>query len=252
VLTVFIKCFERSTLLFILLLLLVPGPALSVEDLSHYDFLWANRDKNANTETALSQLKRVTEQRPTDAVAHWNLARFYYWAASEEKTSSSAASLAKKGWDAAEVAKRLEPWSIEGWYWATANIGMYAEAAGTFVTVSEDLSTHYKNNAEKAIELSPLYDAGGPYRSLGIYYTKLPWPLQDLEKAKELIGRSLEEDSERALSLYYYADIQFKMGDTEGAQKTLNSIIELDPEKGNAPEIRRYQPLAKQRLRSIQ
>ena len=134
-------------------------------------------------------------------------------------------------------------------YWATANIGLYAESSGTFVTV-EGLSSHYELNAEQAVKLKPLYDDGGPYRSLGIYYTKLPWPMQDLDKADSLLKLSLKENPKRALSLYHYANIQEQLGDTKGAQKTLKSILALVPEEGNAPEIRRYQALAQQKLKA--
>ncbi len=231
--------------------LFVTSQAYALENMSTYNKLWDSRDKGGSTDTALSQLNDAYAMNANDYDLHWNLARFYYWAATETKDSERAAVLAKKGWQAAEQTKRVSPHRIEGWYWATANIGIYADAAGTFVTVKEDLSTKYKENADQAIELDPSYDDGGPYRSLGIYYTKLPWPMQDLDQARELIGRSLSANPNRALSLYYYAEVQIQSGDTEEGQRNLYKIIHLDPEQGNAPEIRRYQILAQQRLRTI-
>ena len=231
--------------------LFIQSKAYALENMSMYNKLWDIRDSEGSTDSAISQLNEAYELNSNDYDLHWNLARFYYWAATECKDSEQAAVLAKKGWQAAEQAKKVSPQRIEGWYWATANIGIYADAAGTFVTVKEDLSTKYKDNADQAIELDPSFDDGGPYRSLGIYYTKLPWPMQDLEQAKDLIGRSLSANPNRALSLYYYAEVQIQSGDVEEGQKNLYKIIHLDPAKGNAPEIRRYQILAQQRLRSI-
>lgn len=226
--------------------------ANALENMSGYQYLWEHRDQSTNTEKALSQLQQMSTQNPNDYDLCWNLARFYYWSASSSSDSSASARLAKKGLEAAEQAKKINPAGIEGWYWATANIGTYAEASGTFVTVSEDLSTRYKTNAEKAIQLESLYDDGGPYRSLGIYYTKLPWPLQDLEKAEELLLRSLKENPNRALSLYYYAEVQIQNGDVAGGKQTLQKILSLDPYAGNTPEIHRYQPKARQRLQTLQ
>ena len=237
---------------FILLLLFQLQSADALDVGTNYQYLWDYRDQNDNTDTALTTLNSMKETAPNDYEVHWNLARFYYWSASSSTDSERTAILAKKGLEAAEEAKRIKPTAIEGWYWATANIGIYADAGGTFITVTENLSSRYKVNAEKAISIDPLYDDGGPYRSLGIYYTKLPWPLQDLQKAEELIGRSMKENPNRALSLYHYAEIQIKSGDSTGGKNTLQKILSLDPEKGNAPEIRRYKPQAEERLHSIE
>ncbi|MBM75151.1 MAG: hypothetical protein CMK59_07105 [Proteobacteria bacterium] len=234
------------------LFLLLSSPTYALENASSFQKMWHKRDLNNTTTTAILKLEAHSVKNADDFDLHWNLARFYYWAASEANDSDQAAQLSKKGWDAAEAAKKIRPDRIEGWYWATANIGRYADSAGTFVTVKEGLSSHYENNAQQAIKIDPLYDDGGPYRSLGIYYTKLPWPMQDLDRARELIDLSLKENPKRALSLYHYANIQTQAGEANAAQKTLESILTLVPEEGNAPEIRRYQALAHQQLKSNQ
>ena len=234
----------------VLLFLLRLNPAYALEQAADFQKMWSIRDLNNTASTAISQLENQAAESQDDFDLQWNLARFYYWTASETNNPTVAAELSKKGWDAAEAAKVIRPDRVEGWYWATANIGLYAESSGTFVTVKEGLSSHYELNAEKAVQIKPLYDDGGPYRSLGIYYTKLPWPLQDLNKATSRLNLSLKENPKRALSLYHYANIQEQAGDANGAQQTLNTILGLIPEEGNAPEIRRYQALAHQRLKS--
>ena len=143
-------------------LILTVNSAHALDQASDFQNMWSKRDLNNTATAAISQLEARAVQAQDDFDLQWNLSRFYYWAASETKDSALAADLSKKGWNAAEAAKLIKPDRIEGWYWATANIGLYAESSGTFVTVKEGLSSHYELNAEKAVQIKPLYDDGGP------------------------------------------------------------------------------------------
>ena len=109
----------------------------------------------------------------------------------------------------------------------------------------------YTKNANRAIAIDPLYDDGGPYRSLGRYYTKLPWPMKDLKRSIRLIKKSLEQNRERALTLYFYADALEQLGNEEEAKKIFATILALQPVGKFAPEIRRYQSIAQKRLEEL-
>ena len=157
--------------------------------------------------------------------------------------------MSKKGWDAAEAAKRIRPDRIEGWYWATANIGLYAEAPGTFVTVKEGLSSHYELNAEQAVKLKPLYDDGGPYRSLGIYYTNCYGRCRIWTKpiSIEALLKGKPQKSTESLSLCKHPRATRRH---QGRTKDTQVDPCTCPRGRNAPEIRRYQALAQQKLKS--
>lgn len=237
--------------LLVVFLLFFPHLAFGSEVLEKSDQLWRSRDQNGNSLTAIRLLEGAIQDRPQEFVLHWHLSRFYYWAAAEATDDARKKRYAKKGWDAAERAKKIHPDSIEGWYWATANIGLFGEAVGTIGAMRHGLGDVYTSNANRAIAIDPLYDDGGPYRSLGRYYTKLPWPMQDLKRSLVLIKKSLAQNRNRALTLYFYADAQAQLGSKEGARKSLQTIISLQATGKFAPEIRRYQVLARKRLLSL-
>ena len=118
---------------YIFLLMFYWNSANALDVTTNYQYLWDYRDQDNNTETALTELVGLSIKDKNDYEVYWNLARFYYWAASETTNNEKGAELAKKGLEAAEKAKLIKPLGIEGWYWATANIGTYADAAGSFV-----------------------------------------------------------------------------------------------------------------------
>ena len=201
-------------------------------------------------QTKASWFKNTTKKPETFAY-QWHLARFYYWAAAQSTQKEQKRLHAKKGWDAAERAKKIAPKSIEGWYWATANLGMYGESIGVIDAMTEGLASVYMKNAEQAIAIDPLYDDGGPYRSLGRFYTKLPWPMKDLKKSISLIEKSIAQNKNRALTLYFYGDAQQQIGDKNGARKSFEAILHLSATGAYAAEIRKYQVLAQKHLKSL-
>ena len=239
----------RNILLLSLLLLSSVVQAADIP--SESDNMWTKRDHNNNCEKAIKMLEKATKQMPDEFTYHWHLARFHYWAAAEARIESEKENHARKGWEAADRANKLQPGSIEGWYWATANIGLYGEAIGTIRAIKEGLGDTYLDYANKAIEIDPLHDDGGPYRSLGRYYTKLPWPMKDLKKSMTLLEKSMEENGARALTLYFYAEAQKDSGDKAGARKSLEKILQFEPNGNNAPEVRRYQRLSKELLEAL-
>ncbi|MEC7987605.1 MAG: hypothetical protein VX278_20730 [Myxococcota bacterium] len=238
-------------ILAVLVSLLLPRIVIGSEIIPKSNELWLVRDQENHCLEAIALLEEAAKKEPSEFQYHWHLSRFYYWAAAEAKTKKEKQRYAKRGWDAANKATELKPESVEGWYWATANIGLYGEAVGIFGAMRHGLGDVYTQNANKAIAIDPLYDDGGPYRSLGRYYTKLPWPMKDLEKSISLIEKSIAQNRQRALTLYFYADAQEQLGNKAEAKKYFEEILALSATGPYAPEIRRYQGLSTQRLSSF-
>jgi tetratricopeptide (TPR) repeat protein len=79
---------------------------------------------------------------------------------------------------------------------------------------------------EKAVELDPAVDAGGPLRLLGTLYLRAPpWPRGpgDSEKALELLERAVDEYPEHPLNHFFYAEALF---DDEEYEDALEEIQE--------------------------
>ena len=123
--------------------------------------------------------------------------------------------------------------------------------SGKYLILSQTSEISLTKLLNRAIEIDPMYDDGGPYRSLGRYYTKLPWPMKDLKRSLSLIEKSLSQNNKRALSLYFYGDAQQQLGDKKGARKSFEAILSLEATGKYGPEVRRYRGLAKRHLNAL-
>lgn len=203
---------------------------------------WYRRDSSGVITKTIATLEALQAQEPSNFEVKWQLARFYYWAATEPSTDAATkASLGKKGWDAAEAAKKLNPSAVEGYYWTAANIGAYAQASGIMTAIKQGLGDVLEQNAKKAVQISPKHDQAGPLRALGRYYYKLPWPLQDLENARIYLEKAYAASPTNALNILYLAELEYADDHDDKGKALLDELFALDPAKGDGPSTRRTQ-----------
>lgn len=226
-------------------------PSRVEEILAQMPTLYRTRDSGGNAQKALTLLEEAKALEPNNYEVRWRLAQFHYWVADTSSSSEAMAREGKLGWDEAEVAKKLNPKGIDGYYWAAACVGAYSTGSGIVNAVRNGLAPVFKENAEKAEKINPNHDRGGPLRALGRYYFKLPWPLQDLEKARQYLERAVKVGPDSARNLYYLADLERDAGNTERAKELLNQILAMDPNKSDPPDVRLNQKLARQMLAEL-
>ncbi len=233
----------------------VPRLAFAQEDastiLAEADRLWAVRDAGTSAEQAVRVLERALALEPNHFGVRWNLSRFHYWLAAGTSQDKLKASHGKKGWDHAEVAKKLEPARVDGWYWAAANIGAYSKGHGIVTALKEGLGDKFKQNAEKAAQINAAHDDAGPLRALGRFYFSLPWPLQDLEKSRQYLTRAMKIAPSSAINLFYMADLEREEDNLAAARSFAQKVIALNPASGDGPSIRKHQRLARQMLAEL-
>lgn len=202
---------------------------------------WARRDSKGVAAAAIATLEGLKAQNPSDYEVQWQLARFYYWTATAATNNATKAAEAKKGWDAAEAAKRLNASGVEGYYWTAACIGAYAQGSGIMTAVKQGLGDTMEENAKKAVQINAKHDQGGPLRALGRYYYSLPWPLQDLENARIYLERAYAAAPTNATNLLYLAELEYADGNPTRGKELMDQLLALDPAKGDGPGTRRSQ-----------
>lgn len=203
---------------------------------------WSRRDASGVSAAAITKLEALKAQNPDHYEVQWQLARFYYWVSSEPGgNATTQAAQARKGWDASEAAKKLNPAGVEGYYWAAANIGAYAIASGVVAGVKEGLPDLLEENAKKAVQISAKHDQAGPLRALGRFYYKLPWPLQDLDNARIYLQKAYDASPTNGTNLLFLAELEYADGKPEEGKKLLDALFALDPAKGDGPGTRRSQ-----------
>lgn len=111
------------------------------------------------------------------------------------------------------------------YYYLAVNLG---------ISVKEHLALALKNLdrlvycLEKAIELSPDVNYGGPYRVLGMLYLKAPpWPrgIGDGDKALELLHKAVERHPDHPKNQIFYAKALWEM-EGEDQKKEIQAHLE--------------------------
>lgn len=89
----------------------------------------------------------------------------------------------KEGMTYAENAIALSPEKVEGHYYYGLCVGVYADGVGILTAVKENLKKKTQRGLEKAYALDKMYNEGGPILALGRFWSVIPWPLKNKDKA---------------------------------------------------------------------
>lgn len=97
-------------------------------------------------------------------------------------------------------------------YYLAANLGL---AVRDHITLAMENLGRLESEMQKAVELSPDIDDGGPLRLLGALYLKAPaWPngIGDRDKALELLEKANKEHPRHPLNHLFYAQALWEEG----------------------------------------
>ena len=179
-------------------------PAEQADLLQLSDRLYRRSRRIDKLVTARTALKKIQEDSPKEPKMLWRLARIGSVLAQYDKPN--AAGWARECHDAALQAIAVAPHWVQSHYYAAACSGLRAQhEPGKAKTLLDELIEH----AEKAHEIQPEYDTGGPRRTLGIIYTLAPpWPSGpgDLDEAIELLEEVNKAYPKCPLNAFYLAE----------------------------------------------
>jgi tetratricopeptide (TPR) repeat protein len=175
---------------------------------------------------------------PTDYTANWEAAR----AARKygDKAVSDAApdwknfakAVAKDGMKYGDVAAKLQPNGIEGWYWYGLCVGTYADCVSIVQALFEGLKDKTQKGFEMAYKSDKMYDNGGPMLALGRFWQTIPAIAgQDRKKAEALfteyialLGNNADANSN---AWYYRGELYKDLKKTAEARADLEKAVAL-------------------------
>ncbi len=121
---------------------------------------------------AAQAARKYGDQLETDEVQGWK---------------DSARVVAKDGMKYGELAFKLNPAGIEGWYWYGLCVGTYSDCVSIFSALAEGLKGKTQQGFENAYKFDKMYDNGGPIIALGRFWQSIPGIAgQDLKKSEKL------------------------------------------------------------------
>jgi hypothetical protein len=173
-------------LLFFLILGLLTDSAAA--DLSQADSLYEKGGLD-NYKASIELYLQAVGQNPEDFEANWKCARAYREYAEEAKKKEVAgwkkicAEYGKAGMQFARKAIELNPDKPDGHYYYGLCVGIYSDGVSILTALAEGLKDKTRRSFEKAYELDKMYADAGPILAFGRFWSVLPWPFRDRQKA---------------------------------------------------------------------
>jgi len=170
------------------LLLLLNGGAMAADLIAEADQLYEQGGLE-NYQKAAELLRQAVAANPDSYEANWKCARalrYYGYEAKSQMVSGweeICAKYGKEGMQFAQKAVELEPNKPDGHYFYGLSVGVYSDGVSVLTALSEGLKGKTQTSFEKAYEIDKMYRDAGPMLSLGRFWSVLPWPMRDRDKA---------------------------------------------------------------------
>ncbi|MHB8878344.1 MAG: tetratricopeptide repeat protein [Myxococcaceae bacterium] len=233
-------------------LCLLSGAALAASgsELGRLDELYARRDQPG----ALGELVQgVGEQLAREGDNYpllWRAARAHCALAKTTPSGDRQRTVAEVCWTLGDRARAQNPTGAEGHYWAAMGVGLWAQTLGVFKAMSQGVEGKLHERLDRAIELDPGTDRGGPWLIKGRFYHEAPWPLQDLKRAGDYYAKVLGRYPENLRARLYQAMLAADRGDPQKARAELETLLSADTSY-DQPEGRAVKVEAAKRLAEL-
>jgi tetratricopeptide (TPR) repeat protein len=192
----------------------------------------------ASLKAASEAAAKAATAAPADYAANWMAARAFRKYGDElVKTEAPgwkdiAKPAAKEGMKFGDIAQKLNPRGVEGWYWYGVCVGTYSDCVSIITALTEGLKGKTQKSFETAYSLNKMYEEGGPILSLGRFWQVLPGIAgKDLKKAEQLFTEyiglfgSSKEPNEDAW--YYRGSLYKEIGKTPEARAALQKAASM-------------------------
>lgn len=127
------------------------------------------------------------------------------------------ASMGKRAVDAAAEAKKLDPKNVAvAATYAEAYL-YYSSSFGLMQQILKGAGPAMLKNAEDIIALDPKYDGGGAYCYKVGFYIVAPWPLGDIDKARDFGKKALAVAPDSPRNNYFMALVEYHDDNREAA-----------------------------------
>ena len=177
-------------LMILAIVLLNFGTVQAQSTLAEADALY-NAGGLENYQAAIPLYEKAVAERGDDYEVLWKCARAHRDFGNKIKQRGGddwediCAQHGKAGMGFAERAIALAPDKVEGHYYYGLSVGIYSDGVSILTALSEGLKNKTQQSFETAYKIDKTYNKGGPMLSLGRFWTVLPWPMNDEDKALE-------------------------------------------------------------------
>jgi hypothetical protein len=140
---------------------------------------------------------------------------------SHEKRQSEAESCMELG----KRAVAVKPGGVEGNFYGANGAGQYSQEIGILKALGKGMEGIFNGFIDKAIQIDPTFEAGGPYVVKGRYYYELPWPKRSYSKSAEMYHKALGVQPQNVRAQVYLAETLLADGDAKGAKVQVDAAL---------------------------
>lgn len=216
------------------------------------DETWAVRDSPGKAKESLEMLKEALSSNPEDFDLLWRYARINFWIADSSNDKDIKARHGKEGYMAGKKASTIRPERVEGYFWGVAALGMYSEGVGILKSIKEGNKGKFEDMLSKALKIDRTYEGGGPIRTHGRFFARLPWPMKDIKKGIGLLDECIALNKKVIRALYYKAEILFDEGDYNRVKEIIEKIKKDEFPGDDEPEKRLIRRWAENLLKKVE
>jgi tetratricopeptide (TPR) repeat protein len=192
------------------------------------------------------KIKKSLEKNSSSSELYWQLARAQFYMGNRtngEKEQRDFYSLCKQN---AERSLELNPGSAGGSYFKAICIGKIGQLDGIWSSLS--MISGFKEQMERAVQLAPDLEFGGPHRALGKLFHDLPLVLGgDLKQSIEHLKLAVQLGPNYSDNYFYLSESLFEAEEYESAKFTLLAYLEkIRNEKGATEKRKRAEDFLRQ------
>lgn len=178
--------------LWIVVLLGIPSYLLAADYMKQADTLY-NKGGMENFKKSIPLYLKAVQANPNSYEVNWKCSRANRDYGDRAKRNNVngwkkiCATYGKEGMKYAEKAIALNPKKPDGHYYYGLSAGVYSDGVSIITALREGLKDKTQSSFEKVYALDKMYDEAGSILALGRFWTVLPWPLRDYDKAMKYI-----------------------------------------------------------------
>jgi tetratricopeptide (TPR) repeat protein len=180
--------------------------------------------------------KKILAEDPANFDATWKCARgLRYYANKAQQTNTEGwekicAQYGKEGMEYAQKAIDLQPEKPHGYYFFALNVGIYADGVSIFTALKEGLKDKTQSSFEKVLALDPAFESAGAVLGVGRFWSVLPWPLADKDKAMEYYRQyqATEYFGKYPEGIVYISELLIDMGGKKNKAEARDILAKLN------------------------
>jgi len=218
------KRFVIAGILLSILAFVIPAGVMAQDFIAEADLLF-DQGGLENYQKAVDLYKKALQANPGNFEANWKCARACRWYGEESKRQAVkdwediCKAYGKEGMKYAEKAMELEPNRPEGYFWYGTCVGIYSDGVSIITALREGLKDKTQNSFEKVYQVDKKHENGGAVLALGRFWSVLPWPLKDNDKALEYFAEYEQYDPNNPDWQVYYSEVLIDEGGKKNKAK---------------------------------